>query len=557
MTKLRIIHSLLFAALAVSISDAGDGWPQFGGPTRNFRLEEPIQWNPHAPTKRWQTTLGQGMAGIVVDDGIAYTSYLKPFDAAEKEKPESDRTHREVIVALDADNGKARWRYEYDAGWIESQQAFGGRSRAPQATPALCGNLLICIGFTGKMHCLEKASGKLVWAIDLVHKFEATPVQFGFAASPLALRDRVIVSAGGQLGGLVCLDVATGKKLWNVPCNEASYATPVLWNRTDGEQIVMVTRNRVVGVDSQDGRALWQYPLPAQRLTNVPTPLPIDNTSLLISGQGAKGTRRLRVQQVGGQYEVTEAWESNAQFFYCNWVRWKNVLLGSGGNLLTVLDLNNGNTLGRFRGFNDANLLLRDRQVLILHGDGHLSELNVSDAQLQSIQKFAVLDERCWTPPTPNGHFLYCRGGDQILCLDLVGGDRRAAVKTSPIAKSILKLRDLKDTDASVDLAHDSKRADPIPSPKTTRAENGLLYLEFAVRNSGSTTIQAFVKGPDAHPFSYGLPIRPQQIRKEKWPVGTKLYRTKSGIRQNVLLTVQPDFAGRTVDVSDDTKAEP
>lgn len=611
--KTILSFALSLSALSFSQVLATDNdWPVFGGPNRNFQLQKSIELNPNAPTKRWQRTLGQGMSGVVVMNNTVYTSYLVPCNDSEKKKSESERSHREAIIALDAQDGKVRWRHEYDAGWIESQQAFGGRSRAPQATPAICGDHVVSIGFTGLIHCVDRTSGKLVWKKDCVEEFEAMPVQFGFAASPLPLGDRVVVLVGGATGGLVCLDVRTGDTIWNVPCNEASYATPVLWNRTDDEQIVFMTRNRIVGVSVDLGKQLWDYQLPGQGLTNVPTPLPLDDIGLLISGQGIKGTRRLNVEKLTTGYEVTEKWRSNEQFFYCNWVQRDGVLLACDGSLLMAIDVGSGKTLGRFRGYKDANLLLAGEQLLTFDGEGHLSEIHLKDSKMQVMAKYSVLDERCWTPVSPSGNYLYCRGGDQLLCLDLVGGDARAAVAATRIGKSLLllsssegvvedvgpvdkilasyqndgaelawkvynqlrsedpdaislearqRLAEMAQAEGLQDFAktilqhvgEDFPEAKSLtvrtPSAETTRGDNGLVYVEFLIRNPGWQTIQAFVKGPGEHPFSYGLPLRPKQVRLEKWPVGTRLFRTQNGIRKDLLLTVEEQFAGKTISV--------
>ena len=85
---------------------------------------------------------------------------------------------------------------------------------------------------------------------------------------------------------------------------------------------------------------------------------------------------------------------------------------------------------------------------------------------------------------------------------------------------------------------------------KSTRSDNGLLYVEFGIKNTGSEVIQAFVKGPPKHPFSYGLPIRPGKVRLEKWPVGTKLHQTVNGITRGELLTVTEQDAGKIKEVS-------
>lgn len=610
-----IACGLFVLAMLHGPESVADTWTGFGGPTADFQHSEKLPLGERAPTKRWQQTLGHGMSEVVSDGKRLYTSFLAPLSPAEKERSESDRTHREVVVALDAETGTEVWRHEYLSGWLESQEAFGGRSRAPQATPVLLGDRLVTIGFTGIMHCLDCESGKVIWTIDAVDRLGAVPVQFGFAASPLVIGDRIIALVGGE-GGLLCLDASNGQTIWSVACGEASYATPVHWRRPDGDQLVFVTRNRVVGVDADSGSQLWEYRLPGKGLTNVPTPLVVSDAGLVVSGQGVKGTRRLEVKKnATGNFDVSEAWSSDAQFFYCNWALRDGVIWGCNGNLLIALDVQTGRRLGRFRGYNDANLILYRDGMLVLDGRGHMSRLRSVEDAMSVVDKFALLDQRCWTPPTPVGNYLICRGGDQLLCVDMVGGDPRAAVvaarvrnrelsiatsNTEPQPDAIDRIvasfqsggsdgawktyNSIRDTDPDA-LPYDDRMqlaelaksegladfeklikshaaedfpkeaaADREPSTETTRGKNGLVYVEFALQSGDGGTIQATVKGPAAHPFGYGLPIRSNRKRIERWPVGTRLFRDGNNRTADVLLTVTEELAGRTITLPAGTK---
>ncbi len=76
------------------------------------------------------------MSGIVATGDTLYTAYLQPH-ATEQQAAESPETHREVVVALDRKTGSVQWTHEYDAGWLDQQETFGGRLRAPRPRPQL------------------------------------------------------------------------------------------------------------------------------------------------------------------------------------------------------------------------------------------------------------------------------------------------------------------------------------------------------------------------------------------------------------------------------------
>lgn len=74
-------------------------------------------------------------------------------------------------------------------------------------------------------------------------------------------------------------------------------------------------------------------------------------------------------------------------------------------------------------------------------------------------------------------------------------------------------------------------------------------FISFKIKNNSLRTIQAFVKGPkpDGTYFSYGLPLRPKQVRDENWSVGTKLYKVNMLGNRTLLHEVKEEDESRTV----------
>jgi outer membrane protein assembly factor BamB len=614
----------------VAHSTLANDWTRFGGSNGGFQVEQALNLDgaSAAPSVRWKRTIGEGLSSLVRKDDLLYVTHLRRQSEQESETPESERANREVITALNAATGKTVWEFEWEAGWIEDQQAFGGKSRAPQATPLIVDDRVIALGFTGKLFGLDRTNGKLTWKVDLVEQFSATPVQFGFSASPIVYDNRLILLAGGRDGGLVCLDLATGKVEWNVPCEEAGYATPVILTVDGTDQIVFVTRNNIVGVDAAEGEELWRYALPKPGMTNVPTPLQLGAGRLAVSGQGVGGTRELKVARDGDGWKVSEGWLSRVQFFFCNWLLRNGVILGCNDDLIIALNAETGETLGRWRGYANSNLLGTRDHLLVLDGEGALAVARSAFNGLKVLARYEVLKQRCWTPSTLVGNDLYCRGGDQIVCLELDSSESDNRLTPLKVRKRELVFRSTntgEDPDAPSDpigrivgafeaegpqaawkayskfrekygqqflladrqelakMAIEQGLADfgkqildhavidfpkdedasrmrsamlseqmPQPQKETEVADNGLEYIELAIKNNSKSVIQAYVKGPKDHPFSYGLPFAAGAVRVEKWPVGTRLYETQDDVQKRVLLTVKESDAGKTVPLRKD-----
>ncbi|MEL6110697.1 MAG: PQQ-binding-like beta-propeller repeat protein, partial [Planctomycetota bacterium] len=420
MIRIFLVTLPLVLVLQCGSINAND-WSGFGGPHANHRvdIESSRGWTPGIA---WSLALGEGRSGIVTDGQVAFVSYLEPFSQAEQKQPIEKRVHRESVAAIDVRSGKRLWRSTYEAGYRESQETFGGRLRAPQSTPLLIRDSagrrkLVTVGFSGIVKAFDCETGDVAWSIDLVKRFNAVPVQFGFSSSPINVDGQIVLLAGGDRGGLVALDPIDGSLKWNVACGEASYATPVVAEFGGTRHIIFVTRNRVLSVNER-GELLWETPIQTAGLTNVPTPIVVSD-GIVLSGQGFGGTVRWTVQQDDGNWQVSERWASDQQFFYCNWVASENQLFGCTGNLLVALDLESGETLKKRRGYAESNLAMAGQMLLVTHGKDGLSRLRFVDNEFEPIESWQLDQGRCWTPASWFGDNCLVRSGETVFAIGL------------------------------------------------------------------------------------------------------------------------------------------
>ena len=78
-------------------------------------------------------------------------------------------------------------------------------------------------------------------------------------------------------------------------------------------------------------------------------------------------------------------------------------------------------------------------------------------------------------------------------------------------------------------------------------------FIDFRIRNNRDQSFSAYVKGPkqDGTYFSYGLNFNKNQVKNERWSVGTKLYKiNRLGLKQE-LLTIKKEDEGQVVDIWD------
>jgi uncharacterized membrane protein YphA (DoxX/SURF4 family) len=79
-------------------------------------------------------------------------------------------------------------------------------------------------------------------------------------------------------------------------------------------------------------------------------------------------------------------------------------------------------------------------------------------------------------------------------------------------------------------------------------AQNKPRYFTFTVKNNTWSKLDCYIEGPSNSPFSYGFPIGGKMIRRERAPVGTKIYEVVDGNeRGKLLLEVTAGMEGKTI----------
>ena len=76
-------------------------------------------------------------------------------------------------------------------------------------------------------------------------------------------------------------------------------------------------------------------------------------------------------------------------------------------------------------------------------------------------------------------------------------------------------------------------------------------FIEIHLRNNCNESFSAYVKGPkqDGAYFSYGFNIHKNQVKKERWSIGTKLYKVNDMGQKTEIYTVRAEDEGKTVNI--------
>ncbi len=408
------------AVIAGPAPEAPDvGWPQWGGPARDFTVETTglaDKWPSSGPRQLWKREIGDGYSAIVAADGMLYTMCRNRAD-----------DQRELTIALDAATGKTVWRHEVKAPITTKDEGWGGLG--PNSTPLIVDDRLYTIGSRAAMHCFDRRTGRVLWTHDLHREFDATLSDtVGYSNSPIAYRN-LVIALGGCLDSedgtpactvpaLMAFEQETGEVVWRSVAHPRGFSSPILLRVSERDLVVFNSGGGVVVIDPNDGQLLWQQPAAGSPLVT-----PVWNGSDLIYWSPGSDKSPARVDKLSvdaGKVSGEEVYLSRkGTFAMATPVRVGDLLVGSTQQNLVAIDFNTGRRAWIARGFPMATCLYADGKLIIHDENGRLTLATATPKRLTKHSQFQVTERYSLSVPTLVGTTLYVRDRKHIMALDL------------------------------------------------------------------------------------------------------------------------------------------
>lgn len=387
-------------------------WTQWGGPYRNFQTEASglkDTWPPTGPRVIWKRPLGEGYSSPAVENGVLYTMYGRPRE--------------EVVLAANAEDGKTLW--EHSTPMTFQSDAGGEMGNGPYATPLVVRDRLFTTGVAGRLQCLEKKTGKLLWTQQLWTEHKGSQLIYGYASSPIAFREMVIVPVGGPGKSVMAFQQADGKVAWGKNDFGNVYSSPLLINVDGLEQLVVLMDGAVFAVNPHNGDMQWQVPFKADYSIAVATPVWGRGNLLFVSSEYGGGAKVIELQRNGLQTKATELWNSNRlRLHHGNAIRiGEAIYFTSGGKtsqaILSAVDIRSGKIHWQERSIQKATFVWADQKLITLDQDGNLMIAHPSPQGFKIAAKAPLLSHLSWTPPVLVGTRLYIRDRRDMMAVDL------------------------------------------------------------------------------------------------------------------------------------------
>ncbi|HEY3396978.1 MAG TPA: PQQ-binding-like beta-propeller repeat protein [Armatimonadota bacterium] len=389
-------------------------WPNFRGPNLdNISPEQtPLarSWGASGPKVVWSVNLGEGYAGPAVLKGRVY---VLDYDQA---------SSSDVLRCLSLADGKEIWKYAYSSPVKRNH----GMSRT---TPAVTDKYVVTLGPRAIVVCADADTGKVYWTHDLVKEYGTKVPEWYAGQNPLIDGGKAIIAPAGK-SLMVAFDLATGKAVWQTP-------NPRGWQMTHASLAPFTVGGKrmyaypaslgVVGVSASDGALLWETTDWKVSTATVPTPLPVGDGKLFLTGGYNSGALMLQISGSGSKYTAKTLFRLPASV--CSSAQHTPILYKGniyavidGGGELVCLDLS-GKSLwrsGNTHRFGLGAYLIAGGRLYLVNDSGTLTLAEASSSGYQQLAQAKVLNgPDAWGPMAMAGGLLLVRDLNRMVCLDV------------------------------------------------------------------------------------------------------------------------------------------
>jgi len=386
-------------------------------------------WPEAGPKLQWSTEeIGAGFSSPVI--------------AGDKLFINGEINQVATIFAFDL-NGKLLWKYANGPEFFG--EGYSANFPGTRSAPTVYDGLIYVSSGMGRIACLEAASGKEKWAVNMVADLGGKMNYFGYSESLFVDETKVYCYPGGGDANMVALDRLTGQIVWKskVKGDAVSFCSPTMIklperiglrevrNVETGEFqsksikyppldiLVTLSKEYLLGINAQNGELLWSHKEDSVKLEgeHCNTPVYADGSIYGISGdENGNGAYKIQLSPDGKSIE--EVWRNG---------KVKNPLGGfikiddriyttSDDKKLKVLDAKTGQIVEMLSGMKGS-LIAADSLLFCYTDNGYVNLIKGTGTKLEVVSKFKITKgekEHFAHPVIANG-VLYIRHGNALM----------------------------------------------------------------------------------------------------------------------------------------------
>ena len=384
-------------------------WPQWRGPRRDGISEEKgllSSWPDGGPKLLWKIDgMGKGWScPIIVGQRLYITG---------------DVGDDLVILALNR-SGVVQWRLKNGRAW---KRPYPGA----RACCVFSEGRLYNMNAHGRVVCLDAASGKELWVVNILERFDAKNITWALSECLLVDGPMIIVTPGGKKALMAALDKLDGRTVWTTePLGDdrTSHCSPILLRYAGRRLITSCSSAHGFGVDADTGKLLWTVPLKNPNGVNVSTPVYGSGSVYYVTPSAEMG-RAYRLVTDGQAVTAEHIWTSGLDTVTGGAVLVDGTLFAAGyrkSKWWFGVDWQTGRTKYELKDFTTGAAIYADGRLYCLDEKGSVGLLKPGSDGLEIAGRFALVTKKvrdAWTHPVLHDGRLYLRYHDTLWCYDV------------------------------------------------------------------------------------------------------------------------------------------
>lgn len=414
-----VVSLPLLLTLSLPLCTSASDWPHLLGPTRDAVYAGPAlatNWPADGPRVVWKLAVGEGYSSPVVAEGRLIQCH----------RPE-EQLH---VECLDPTTGRRHWTFKHAMNFRDGATFDSG----PRPTPAIRGGKVYVHNTDGYLVCLDLQTGAKVWSRNPKVDFKSSGTWHGCTVSPLVTDTALILPVGGtNAGGIVAFALDDGRTLWHVTDEKATASTPVLQRLAGRDQLIVVTREALHGLDPATGLDLWRYPTRKQSSGNLYASSPVVfDDKIFLSGWYKLGALLLQVTNdtappvklwhlddaIGSHYTCTIVRDGYAYGFHGH--AWEK-----GGPNLRCIELATGKVMWEEPKLGSGTIVRAGDQLVILSDTGELQLAAATPKEFKIKHRAQIVGRPTRSYPAIANGLAYIKGPRQLVCVELRANQSR------------------------------------------------------------------------------------------------------------------------------------
>ena len=356
--------------------------------------------------------IGKGFSHPILVDNIIFITGIK----------------KDTIDVLTSFNlkGELLWETAYGRSWTKSYTDS-------RSTPTFENGKIYVSSGTGQVNCIEAKTGKIIWQVDAIKKYNGEIYNHGDAENPLLAGNLLVFTTGGEENTMVAFNKTDGSLVWKAKSlgGDKSYASPVLIQHNGISMIVAQTSENLVAINPENGEILWHYNLIQYHLheqgvgANTNPPLYFNGEIFVTSGYNHPGTK---LALSADCKSVQEIWKNDTIDTHHGGVvlvdgnlygsNWQNNSKGR----WTSVNWNTGRTNWESEWFNKGSTVFADGMLYIYEEkSGNVALVEPSPEKLKIISTFKIKEGEGphWAHPAIYDGKLFIRHGNDLMIYDI------------------------------------------------------------------------------------------------------------------------------------------